>query len=114
MMGDRLKIFHFSVPLPADRKDPEFPKCPKCCAAFFLSGAPGGQGNLGEQDLLLPTHSGSGASSRLAASTSVANPAGTVATPSFVQQLMELTKLHQSGALTADEFQAAKAMLLQL
>ena len=63
MMDDRFKIFHFSVPLPADRKDPEFPKCPKCCAAFFLSGAPGGQGNLGEQDLLLPTHSSSGASS---------------------------------------------------
>ena len=71
------------------------------------------QGNLVEHGPEVPGES-SLASGRAAVSSAVTNSAGTAAKSTLAQQLLEISSLHQSGALTLEEFQAAKARLLQM
>ena len=103
MMEDRFRIFHFSVPLPKEDKDPEFPKCPKCCAEFYLAGG---------RDIEIP--SGDQAQSSASSSSAPLAGASEGSRPPALERLLEITNLYKEGHLTAEEFAAAKQLLLRI
>ena len=113
MMDERFTIFSFDHPLPHSLRVPDWPKCGKCCAAFYLDEGAQDAANTPE------THSSSSARAATPAaanapetpSSSSARPE-TPAVPGVVRGLNRLVELQQAGFLTADEFQAAKQRLL--
>ena len=89
MMDERFCTFVFSVPIPKEQRQINFPMCGRCAAKFYLEGevasAP-----------VRPMPDGTAAS----------------ASSSLASELQKLADLYGAGVLDADEFKAAKRQLL--
>ena len=96
MMAERFKTFYFTAPLPQEGRVPDWPHCGSCAAKFYMQGAGVAAGT---------------ASTGATASAVAVLPQPERQVP-LVAALAELASLHSAGALTDDDFQAARAKLL--
>jgi hypothetical protein len=96
MMSERFVTFRFTTPMPPEmERQMDFPHCGRCAAAFYLQG-------------VSPEASAGAASAPTRAASAPQPP------QSAVSDLERLAHLHQVGALSADEFKAAKRQCLKL
>ena len=97
MMDERFKQYQFLVPLPKCLRQPDWPICGRCAATFYLHGPCGAAGK----------------SSQAACGAVV--PARPIAAgvADVVSSLAKLTEMKTAGHLTAEEFQAAKQLVLR-
>ena len=94
MMSERFCTFRFTIPIPFQERDMDFPVCGRCAAKWYIEGAAG--------------------SSAAEAAGPLPLLVGGVAPVSLADDLERLGALHSAGSLDADEFKAAKRQLLQL
>ena len=93
MMGERFTTFSFECPLPLPDRRADWPKCARCASAFYLHGpAPGPSSSSGAPAVPVP-------------------PASST---QLLAELSQLAAMHTAGALTEEEFSAAKAKILGL
>ena len=107
MMQERFTTFTFWNPVPFEHRILNFPKCGRCCAAFYLQGLPQSPASSSAapmNSVLPPTplHD----SSR-------GHPISSPAEPSLAR-LQELVQMRSEGHLDDEEFTAAKRQLLGL
>ena len=102
MMEERFTMFTFWNPVPFSHRILNFPKCGRCCAAFYLQGL-----HQSPASSSVPT------GNSLLPSQSHGQPTASTAEPSL-EKLQELVHLRREGYLDEDEFRAAKRQLLGL
>ena len=108
MMEERFTTFTFSQPLPKAERVMDWSTCGRCAAQFYLThgtSVPGHADRLPSQSKLpiQQPESSTGAGLPVAQGTPQ---------PSLPEALTSLHGLHLSGALSSDEFTAAKRRLL--
>ena len=139
MMDERFELFRFTVPLPKRERKADWVHCAKCCAEFYLRGGaaadvvgtpPSAATGAPLATVPVATPGGTAASSTSAvlpvaspvaplALTAVSSAGGvapgpSAGTPALASELEKLHGLHADGALTKEEFAAAKRVLLGL
>jgi len=104
MMAERFATFRFFAPIPWAERVMDFPSCGRCAAKFYIlhgSDAAGVVAPLSAPVGGAPSPQLSGAAAAQHGST-------------MVKELESLAQLHSSGALSPEEFQAAKRQCLCL
>jgi hypothetical protein len=115
MMDDRFTIFEFKKKLPLEDRDPAFPKCGRCCAAFYASCVnvvrkPASSGPTSSPSMPSSSSSSSSPSASGSASSSSATQVCEVAW----ERLKELVTMQKEGLLDEEEFRMAKRVCLGL
>ena len=105
MMQERFTTFSFWNPVPMQNRIVDFPKCGRCCAAFYLRGlnqnASSSDSPVAAASAVLPVAANSSCSASSQSGPSMA-------------ELRELVELRREGLLDEEEFRAAKQRLLGL
>ena len=134
MMDERFVTFEFSKPLPMAERKADWVHCAKCCAEFYLQGAaaldkaaaPAAAVGLaaGVAAPTLPLAGspavasvpvpGVAAATASAASPAAASPRASGTEAGLVSALLSVEALRQAGALSPEEFAAAKRQLLRM
>ena len=102
MMAERFTTFYFNAPLPMPERVLAWKHCGKCAATFYMRGVPAAGPEPG-----VASASSSGAPTVPPA------PPAPASNPTIVDGLVELSRLYAAGALTSEEFTAAKSKILQ-
>ena len=105
MMAERFTIFRFTEPVPKEKRMVSWPHCGRCAANFYLGGDDTTTAGAAGAD------AGSGHATLSCSASCIQPPPASPS--SLVSALSELAHLHSSGALTPEEFQAAKRKVLQ-